>query len=664
MTPDAGSLAEPIAAPLVVPFDDLFWRDEYEPIAESDADLARIVERADLPALLAALAAALGDPSILERDLRPPLTLVDTYAHPHGGMTAAQVDRARAVALGALQRLRDRGIRSVDVLPSDQVDAILDFLTSGQREYWPSLKHEIALAPDKNGAPDFRFADVAPDREFHVLVVGTGVSGIAACYRLLQAGVPFTVIDEAPALGGTWWKNRYPGVRLDTPTFGYSYSFAQKTDWPHQYAEGAEIHDYLAEVADEAGITERIEFGTRFETARWDEQAGQWVVTLTGPNGTEERRFHAVISALGQLDRPHVPDFPGLATFAGRAVHSQDWDETVDTAGKRVVVIGTGASAYQIVPAIYQDVAELTVFQRSAPWMIPADSYHEPMTPTFEWLQRKVPYYGQWFRLWTMLLGIPGRFHTVTAEEGWQGAPLSVSAKNQEVREALIARMAEQYRDRPELLEIAVPNYPPGAKRMLRDNGVWAEALQAPQTTVVSSGVGRITPEGVVDGDGVLHEADVIVFATGFKASDFLDGIEVIGREGVELHDYWAGDSRAYNGITVPGFPNFFMIYGPNVNGVVAGSGHLMMERAAEYAVRAVGELLHRGARSLDVTEAALDRFVEWVDAGNRRMAWGQDYISNWYQNAAGRVVTIWPYTNVEYWAATETIAEDDYSFE
>jgi 4-hydroxyacetophenone monooxygenase len=239
-----------------------------------------------------------------------------------------------------------------------------------------------------------------------------------------------------------------------------------------------------------------------------------------------------------------------------------------------------------------------------------------------------------------------------------------VSAKNHEVREALIARMAEQYRDRPELLELAIPNYPPGAKRMLRDNGVWAEALQAPQTTVVSSGVGRITPEGVVDGDGVLHEADVIVFATGFKASDFLDGIGVFGRSGVELHEYWAGDSRAYNGVTVPGFPNFFLIYGPNVNGVVAGSGHLMMERAAEYAVRAVGELLRRGARSLDVTEAATDRFVSWVDAGNRRMAWGQDYISNWYQNAAGRVVTIWPYTNVEYWAATEAIADGDYLFD
>jgi 4-hydroxyacetophenone monooxygenase len=296
--------------------------------------------------------------------------------------------------------------------------------------------------------------------------------------------------------------------------------------------------------------------------------------------------------------------------------------------------------------------------------MIPADNYHDPMTDTFDWLQRTVPHYGQWFRLWIITLGIPGRYHTVTAEEGWDGVPLSVSAKNHEVREALIARMAEQYAGRPDLLELATPNYPPGAKRMLRDNGVWAKALQARQTTVVSSGVGCITHDGVVDGDGVLHEADVIVFATGFKASDFLDGTDVVGRGGAELHDYWAGDSRAYNGITVPGYPNFFMVYGPNVNGVVAGSGHLMMERAAEYAVRAVGEVLRRGARSLEVTEAATDRFVSWVDAGNRSMAWGQDYISNWYQNAAGRVVAIWPYTNVEYWAVTETIAEDDYIFD
>ncbi|BDZ39271.1 flavin-containing monooxygenase [Microbacterium suwonense] len=662
--PGAARPTAELPAPLRVPFDDLFWRDEYDPIVETDAELAAIVERADLPALLAALAAALGDPSILEPGLRPPLTLVDTFGHPHGGMTSAQVERGREVALAALVRLRDSGIRSVGILPREQVDAILDFLTNGRAEYWPSLKHELGLAPDKNGAPDFVYADLAGSREFRTLVIGAGVSGIAAGYRLMQAGAPFTIIDEAPALGGTWWKNRYPGVRLDTPTFGYSYSFAQKTDWPHQFAEGGEIHDYLAEVADRAGITERIEFGTRFDSARWDEDASEWVVVLSGPQGTEERRFDAVISALGQLDRPHIPDFPGLETFAGRAVHSQDWDETVDVEGKRVVVIGTGASAYQIVPAVYEQVDHLTVFQRSAPWMIPADNYHERMTDTFDWLQRTVPHYGQWFRLWTLLLGIPGRFHTVTAEEGWSGVPLSVSAKNHEVRESLIARMAEQYRDRPDLLELAIPNYPPGAKRMLRDNGVWAKALQAPQTTVVSTGVGRITAEGVVDGAGVLHEADVIVFATGFKASDFLDGTDVVGRGGVELHDYWAGDSRAYNGITVPRFPNFFLIYGPNVNGVVAGSGHLMIERAAEYAVSAIGELLRRGARSLEVTEDALDRFVSWVDAGNRRMAWGQEYISNWYQNAAGRVVTIWPYTNVEYWAATESIAEEDYTFD
>lgn len=655
MTPESRRTADP--------YDDLFWRDEYEAVVESDAELEAIVATADLPALLAALAAALGDPSMLDADLRPPLTLVDTHGHPHGGMTPEQVARGRVVALEALIRLRDSGVRSVGVLPAEQIDSILDYLTDGRPDYWPSLKHELDLAPDKNGAPDFAYADLAGDRELAVLVVGAGISGIAASYRLRQAGVPFTVIDAAPELGGTWWKNRYPGVRLDTPTFAYSYSFAQKVDWPHRYAEGAEIRDYLLEVAERAGITEHLELDTRLERARWDDEAARWTVTLSGPNGTEHRHVDVLISALGQLDRPRIPDFPGLDTFAGRAVHSQDWDETVDVAGKRVVVVGTGASAYQIVPAISDAVSHLTVFQRSAPWMIPADDYHEPLAASFDWLRRKVPCYGQWFRLWTVLLGIPGRYHTVVAEEGWPGAPLSVSAKNAEVRATLIARMAEQYADRPDLLELAVPAYPPGAKRMLRDNGVWARALQEPRTTVVSTGVDHLTPEGVVDGEGVLHEADVIVFATGFRASDFLDGIEVVGRDGVELHDYWAGDARAHNGITVPGFPNFFMVYGPNVNGVVAGSAHLMMERAAEYAVRGIGELLRRDVRTLEVTQDALDRFVSWVDEGNRTMAWGQEYVSSWYQNPAGRVVAIWPYTNVEYWDITETVDEADHKF-
>lgn len=649
---------------LQVPKDDLFWQDNYEPITETDAELLRIVEGADLPALLAALAAATGDTGTLSPDLRPPLTPVDTANHPHGGMNQDQQVRARQLALAGLRRLRDERITGVDTLPDAVVTSILEYLANGHREWIGMLKHELDLAPDKGGAPEWQYDDIAPGRAFSVLIVGSGVAGIAAAYRFAQAGVPFTIIEAGDRLGGTWQKNRYPGVRLDTPTFGYSYSFAQRPDWPHQFAEGHEVREYLETVAGKAGLGERIEFGSRLVRAEWDEAAGEWAATTRTRDGAEQtRRFNAVVSATGQLDIPHIPEFPGRDSFTGIAMHSQNWDESVDWRGKRVAVIGTGASAYQIVPAIVGEVESMVVFQRSAPWMLPAPAYHEGMTDTFAWLVRKVPHYAQWFRLWVTLLGIPGRFHTVRAEEGWPAAPLSVSKKNHEVREELIGRLAEQFAGHSELLKHAIPGYPPGAKRMLRDNGVWARALTAERTKLETSPIREFTPGGIVTEDGTEHHVDVVIYATGFRPSEYLEGIKIVGREGQEIHDFWQGDARAYNGVTVPGFPNFFMIYGPNVGGVVAGSLHFMLERASEYSLKAVREVLQRGVKALDVKPAALDRFVDWVDQENRQMAWGQPYVRTWYQNGCGRVSQIWPFTNVEYWNVTESVRPEDYDF-
>lgn len=645
-------------------FDDLYWEADSELIVEDDVQLEKIVAQAELPVLLAALAAALGDTSFLGSDLQPPLTPGDTQPHPHGGMSQKQQERARALALEGLRQLRDRGITSVDLLEDDAVSDLLGFLTGGREHWYPSLKHELDLARDKGGAPQWDFDEVAGGRDFPVLIVGAGIAGIAAAYRYSQAGVPFTVVEDASTLGGTWAKNTYPGVRLDTPTFGYSYSFAQRGDWPHQFAEGGDVLDYVRDVAERAGLVDAIEFNTRLVRLLWDEESRTWQATTRGSGGQERvRTFAAVVSALGQLDRPNIPDFPGAELYHGVTMHSQEWSHDVDYRGKRVAVIGTGASAYQIVPALADKVSGLVLFQRSAPWMLPAPNYHDGVSDAFAWLRRKVPHYAQWYRLWVTLQGIPGRMHTVTAEDGWQGAPLSVSAKNQEVREVLIERLKEQFADRPDQLENAIPNYPPGAKRMLRDNGVWAAALKSERTTVITSGIDRFSEKGIIDKDGVEHEVDIVVFATGFKPSDYLDEVEVVGRGGVEIHDFWKGDARAYNGVTVPGFPNFFLIYGPNVGGVVAGSLHFMIERAVEFSLKAVHEVLQRGVSAIDVKPSALDRFVGWVDAGNRQMAWGQPYVRSWYQNAHGRVSQVWPYTNAEYWEATERVEADDHEF-
>ncbi|MFJ5107551.1 MULTISPECIES: flavin-containing monooxygenase [unclassified Glutamicibacter] len=650
---------------LEIAVDDLFWQECYEPITENDEQLAQLVDQADLPALLAALAAATGNTKILAEELRPPLTPVDTKNHPHGGMSAEAVEKAKAVALSGLIALRDQQITATPRLDAEAAEDILGFLSNGHSEWNNMLKHELGLTPENSGAPTWCYEDVVPaGRTFKALIVGSGVAGIAAAHRFAQAGVPFEIIEASDRLGGTWQKNKYPGVRLDTPTFGYSYSFAQKADWPHQFAQGEEVRSYLQTVAEKAGLSQKIEYGAKLISATWDEAAGVWETAISKQGQeTEVRHFNAVISASGQLDIPNVPEFPGQGKFTGIQMHSQEWDVNVDWRGKKVAVIGTGASAYQIVPAIYEEVAELVVFQRNAPWMLPAPTYHAEVSDTFAWLVRKVPCYAQWFRLWTTVLGIQGRFHTVRAEENWSQAPLSVSHKNHQVREELIGMLSKQFAGHPELLKHAIPSYPPGAKRMLRDNGVWAKALTAEHATLEVSPISEFTENGIVTADGTNHEVDIVIYATGFKPSDYLDGIEIVGREGTRIHDYWQGDARAHNGVTVPGFPNFFMVYGPNVGGVVAGSLHFMLERASEYALKAVHEVLKRDAKALDVTQAALDRFTAWVDAENRQMAWGQPYVRTWYQNRKGRVSQVWPFTNIEYWEATENVLADEYEY-
>ncbi|WP_345751347.1 flavin-containing monooxygenase [Microbacterium rhizophilus] len=658
-----------IDAPVTTPrHGDLFWIEEYPAITESDDQLREYVAKSELPVLLASLAAALRDTSILETAVRPPIPPMGPYLDPHGGMTLEQQARAREIGFEALKRVRDERIRSVDTLPQEIADEILDWFTDGRTQdpaYAGQLKHELDIAPDKNGIADWRFEDVAKGRAFEVLIVGAGVSGIAAAWRLQEAGIPFTWIEGAHTLGGTWWKNHYPGVRLDTPTYGYSFSFAQRTDWPHQFAQGHEVLEYLKDTFAKAGWTEdTVELNTKLTKAEFHQETGTWTATTRTGDGRERTRtFHAIMTGVGQLDHPFIPEFPGQETFAGAQMHSQEWDHSVDLKGKKVAVIGTGASAYQIVPAIADDVEQLYVFQRSAPWMLPAPTYHELMSEAAQWLHAKVPHYGHWFRLWVTAGGIDGRLHIARAEDGWEGVPHSVSRANEEFRQAVVKRYEEQYEGRPDLLEVAIPTYPPSAKRMLRDNGVWARALKSPQTRVITSGLVGFDEHALITGDGEKLDADVVIYATGFRPSDYLDPIEIRGRGGLEIHDYWGGDAKGFAGITVPGFPNLFMLLGPNTGGVVGGALHFMIERAAEYAVKAIRELLERDAKALDLRQEALDRHIAWVDEENYRMTWGQPYVNTWYKNRFNRVSQVWPYRTSEYWRITETVEPGDYEF-
>lgn len=657
------SLAEEVQAPGAYAVDDLYWRDHYEPITEDDAFLQNIVDGADLPSLLVALATVTGDFSLLREDLRPPQPPADIAGSPHGGMDPEAQAQARELAFEALKRVRDEGLTSVGTLDEAQAGDILTWLTNAANpEYHPMLMHDMALVEGKSGRPTWDFNDIAGGPDFRVAVIGSGVSGMAAAYRLKQANIPFTVFEKGHTVGGTWWKNTYPGVRLDTPNYAYSFSFAQRDDWPQQFSKGPEIFAYTQQVAERGGLLEHIEFNTEVLGARYEEADGLWnVETIDAAGRPVNRTFNAVLSAVGQLDRPKYPDVPGRESFGGVQMHSALWDNSVDVTDKRVAVVGTGASAYQIVPAIVDQVSSLTVFQRSSPWMLPTKGYYEDMPASVQWLVRKLPQYGQWLRFWQHWLGVEGRQHTTIAEPGWD-KPGSVSAVNEKVRRELTATLAEQYADRPDLLAKVTPDYIVGGKRMLRDNGVWAQSLKKPQAALVSEGLERITENGIVTRDGVLHEVDIIIYATGFQASEFLEPLKITGLRDTDLHAYWGGDAKAFAGLTVPNFPNLFIITGPNTGHVVNGSLFSMIEYGVEYILESLRIILENDLKALDLKQEVLDEFVGRLDAASATKAWGHPSVKTWYKNRFGRVSQIWPFPVVEYWRVTRQVNLDDYN--
>ena len=635
----------------------------------SDQQLAAALRDAELPSLMPALAYLTGDMSLVGSELRPALTGPSVVLAPQGGMTPQQQALARQRALDALIAFRDGGCIPA-APPSDREDqrALLTFMTGDVDDrYLPMLAFELGLPADTD-APGWTKAALAPGRDFRVAVIGAGMSGLAVAYRLLQAGIDFVVFERNDDVGGVWLENDYPGCRLDTSNFCYSYSFLQRDDWPHQYSLGREIREYFRQASRKLGVREHIRFATPVRAAKFDACTGQWLVAVDAAGRSETSRFSVVISAVGQLNQPSFPDIEGAASFAGAAFHSARWDHDVDLAGQRVGVIGSGASGYQVVPSIVDQVGQLRLFLRNPPWTVPTPNYHAELAPGLAALFKTVPYYHRWFRFYQFWTSVEGRRDFAGVDPGWRRdpdwpGPGAVSAKNQQLRETLTRHLMAEYEGRPDLQRLMIPRYPPYGKRMLRDNGVWARALKQPHVTVVGERIERITRDGVVTADGVEYELDVIVYCTGFQAWRFLDGTEVTGRGGADLHQHWGQDPTAYLGITVPGFPNLFCLYGPNTNLVVNGSIVMFSECAVHYVMECLRLLLERGEQVMDVRPEVLESYQAVVDEANAAMAWGVEGVDNWYKSASGRVSQNWPLATIEYWDLTRRPDPAHYAF-
>ncbi|MGM7775779.1 flavin-containing monooxygenase [Arthrobacter sp. KNU-44] len=454
-----------------------------------------------------------------------------------------------------------------------------------------------------------------------VAIIGAGFSGIAAGIKLKQAGVnEFTIYEKSPNVGGVWWDNRYPGAEVDTPSVLYSYSF-KPWRWSRTHVRQAELLEYLQSVAEEYGLGPHVQTRSEVERAVWSEERQHYTLQLK--DGRIER-FDAVISAVGLLSDPRYPDWPGLEHFAGAKFHTSRWDHGVDLSGKTVAVVGTGSTAAQVVPSIAPVAGQVKLFQREPGWVLPKAAREFTAT-------ERVAMNSHAAQRIVRSLMLMRREKQQYRNAAWRpGTP-----ENQAAEASARDYIDTVFADRPDLREIVTPKYPFGGKRPVLTDDFYP-SLTRENVTVVPRAVSRVTPRGIVDAGGQEHQIDVLVMSTGFK-SEFVSTVEVVGSGGRSLNDVWNGEPQALLGVMTSGFPNFFMMYGPNTNG---GAIVTHLEAQADYIVAAIKVLARGAATSVEVR----DSVSQWFNSIIQQRLAGASFegANNYYKSGTGRIVTQW----------------------
>jgi cation diffusion facilitator CzcD-associated flavoprotein CzcO len=489
-------------------------------------------------------------------------------------------------------------------------------------------------------------ATQAPPVHTRALIIGTGFSGIGMGIALQKQGVDFLILEKADDVGGTWRDNTYPGCACDVPSHLYSFSFEPKATWSKLFSPQPEILEYLKGVTDKYGLRRYIRFGSLVDRAHWDDREYRWhVFTQCG----QEYVAQFVISGAGALHIPRLPDIDGIDEFAGAAFHSAQWDHSVDLTGKRVAVIGTGASAIQIVPAIVDEVGELHVYQRTPPWVVPV-----PFTPLPIALRRA-------------FATVPGLRLAVRSGIYWglETVGYAMTKRPGLLRAIEVIGKWNIRRNVPdkELRRKLTPHYRAGCKRILYSGNNYYRAVANPKTTLITDRIARITRDAVVTDDGTEHPADVIVYATGFHVTDSYTYVDVKGPHGEDLVDRWNREGVvAHRGIAVADVPNLFFLLGPNT-----GLGHtsvvFMIESQIHYVAKAIAACDRLDAQALAPTRAAQDRFNKELQSKLAGSVWNTGGCSSWYLDEHGVNRTLWSGMTWQYWRATRSLKPAEYQF-
>ncbi|MEC7534005.1 MAG: NAD(P)/FAD-dependent oxidoreductase [Pseudomonadota bacterium] len=539
---------------------------------------------------------------------------------------------------------------------------LAEMLSVAMTEHVPEEYGDIVAAGMGYDLEPTAEAAIAADKT--AIVIGGGVSGICAGIELGKLGIDYTLFEKNEDFGGTWFENRYPGCGVDTPSLTYTFS-CRPNDWSMYFPLRDEIEGYLLDTAREFGLYDKACFRTHVEEARWNTATDQWDVTITTPDG--KRETHSadyLFSAVGILNIPKYPQIDGLDEFAGEVYHTSRWPAEADLSGKRVAVIGNGASGMQVAPAIADEVSRMTIFARSKQWAAPFPQFRKKVPEGVRYLMQVVPLYRAWLeqRLsWTFNDRVHG---TLFRDPEWEHPERAVNEINDAHRRVFTRYVEEQLQDRPELIERVLPEYPPFAKRMLLDNG-WFRTIKKPHVDLIPEHLAKVEGNTLSTSSGETVEADVIILATGFQTTNVLGSYDIVGREGQLLRDHWGEDNAsAYLGTLVPGFPNFFILLGPNVGSGHGGSMIRNIENQMHFAGQVVQCAEAQEASTVEVKETAYTDYSRRIDDAHDRLVWTHPGTENWYRNSQGRVVAITPWRNDAFWRMTRSPDEADLEFD
>ncbi|MFC4944286.1 flavin-containing monooxygenase [Pseudonocardia sp. GCM10023141] len=501
---------------------------------------------------------------------------------------------------------------------------------------------------------------------FHVVVVGAGISGITMGIQLERLGIPYTLIERQHGIGGTWQRNRYPDIRVDTPCTGYQFKFVKDFRWSEYYPGRQEVAAYLGMVAERYGVAPHVRFGCELVSAAWDQESGKWTLEVRREGVAEPEVLVAnvVVTGCGLFNVARMPNLPGVEQYQGQLIHPTQWAKGTEITGKRVAVIGNGSTGVQVMPKLAEDAASLTAFVRTPSWIRPSPLYKKLIPDEVGFLLDNIPYYRDW-QVCATFVGGDSRLSSeaLRYDPEWQARGGIISEQNDRLREWLTGYVEEKLATRPELIRHLVPSYAPLGRRMVVDNG-WYDALLRDNVELVVGGIERFTQKGIVGADGIEREFDVVVSATGYAVQEYLWPAVFTGRDGRTLSEVWGdGGPRAYLGMTVPGFPNLFIMYGPNGQ-PRAGNFHSWAEITSRYVAQGIVELVERSAVSLEVRPEVYATYNQRLDQEFKKIIWSTEGGRGYFAVEEGKGSVSMPWEHYEYFALIRQIDLGDFTVE